>query len=40
MIDGEKIAEYEELLLLQRQAITKLIKNLIKKRQSQFREKT
>jgi len=34
MIDEEKIAEYEELLLLQRQVITKLIEYLIKKRQS------
>jgi len=32
MIDEEKIAEYEELLLLQRQVITKLIEKLIKKR--------
>jgi len=34
MIDEEKIAEYEELPLLQRQVITKLIESLIKKRQS------
>ena len=40
MTDEEKIAEYEELLLLERQAIKKLIENLIKKKQSQFREKT
>jgi len=40
MIDEKKIAEYEELLLTQREAITKLIENLIKKRQSQFRKKT
>ncbi len=40
MIDEEKIAEYEELLLLERQVITELIENLIKKRQSMLREKT
>ena len=40
MIDEEKIADYEELLLLERQAITELIENLIKKRQSELREKT
>ena len=40
MIDEEKIAEYEELLLLERQVITELIENLIKKRQSELREKT
>jgi hypothetical protein len=40
MIDEEKIADYEELLLLERQVITELIENLIKKRQSMLREKT
>jgi len=34
LVDEEKIAEYEELLLLERQAIKKLIENLIKKKQS------
>jgi hypothetical protein len=33
MLDEKKIIEYEELLLLQRKAIKKLIENLIKKRQ-------
>ena len=32
MIDEKKIAEYEELLLLQRKAIKKLIENLINRR--------
>ena len=40
MVDEEKkIIEYEELLSLQRKAITKLIENLIKKKQSQLKKK-